>query len=56
VRKSDYYLAAHQKHLRSLAEILQKIRQGIFMIRSLEFVKESVGSGYRLTIYLREKE
>jgi hypothetical protein len=56
VRRNDYYLAAHQKHLKNLAEILQKIKQGVFMIRSLEFVKDSVGSGYRLTIYLREKE
>ena len=53
--KNDWYLTNHKKNIKTLNEIVKRIKDGLFFIVSIEFVAGDRGS-HRLTIYLREKE
>lgn len=57
MKKDEYYKRLHEKELKSLNEVVRKIKKGIFFIVSVRLDKEMMGGGgYRLTVYLRENE
>lgn len=55
MRKSDYYEKVHKREMKTLQAALNLIRKGVLLVASARLDKEFIGNGYRLTVYLREK-
>lgn len=56
MNKNSWEQQQHNQNKKTLDEIVKKIARQIFIIRSIEFSKELVGSGWRLVVYLKEVE
>ena len=56
MKSEQYYQMVHNKELKTLAEVVSRIKNGFFWLTSVRLDKELVGGGYRLTVYLRERK
>lgn len=56
MKRDQWLKSQHKKNLKTFMEVYNKITKGIFLIASARIDKESVGSGYRFTVYLRPKD
>jgi hypothetical protein len=54
--RSDFNQKRHETELKTLLELLQRIRHNLIWITSVRIDKTSVGSGYRLTMYFMDRE